>query len=640
MLSCEVMVKPLQILQQYWGHASFRGEQEKIIQSVLDGNDTLALLPTGGGKSICFQIPALLKDGLCLVVSPLIALMKDQVENLSKKNIPAAALYSGLTYFEVKNILQKAVSGQYKFLYVSPERIETAVFQDFLADLNINSIAVDEAHCISQWGYDFRPPYLRIAQLREVLNDVTIIALTASATPLVQIEIVEKLKLKQPSVFRQSYEKLHVSYSVFKVDSKINKVLTILKNVSGSSIIYCSSRKETKQVAQLLQLENINADFYHAGLTQDERSIKQNDWLQNKIQVIVCTNAFGMGIDKPDVKTVIHYNIPDCLENYYQEAGRVGRDGSKAYAVLLFQHKDEQQLLNLPNEKFPPLEVIKQVYQAIADYLQIPVGLGQGNYYDFDIIAFSKNFKLDVQLIINVLKILEKEGHLSFTESIFLPSQIQFVVDNTIINNVENTYPSVDVVMKTLLRSYEGIYENRVSINEKLIAKIAHLPYEKVYADLKALQHYGIIEYLPQKETPQVYFIYNRASAKHLAFNTADYSERKKLYQERISIMHRYMTLQHRCRSQYISAYFGDESVKSCGICDNCLQLKTSILDESEFKKIESALLDFITNNIFTVKELLQASRGIKQDKFWKVFQFLQSERKVVVNELGYIELG
>ena len=341
------MVKPLQILQQYWGHASFRGEQEKIIQSVLDGNDTLALLPTGGGKSICFQIPALLKDGLCLVVSPLIALMKDQVENLSKKNIPAAALYSGLTYFEVKNILQKAVSGQYKFLYVSPERIETAVFQDFLADLNINSIAVDEAHCISQWGYDFRPPYLRIAQLREVLNDVTIIALTASATPLVQIEIVKKLKLKQPSVFRQSYEKLHVSYSVFKVDSKINKVLTILKNVSGSSIIYCSSRKETKQVAQLLQLENINADFYHAGLTQDERSIKQNDWLQNKIQAIVCTNAFGMGIDKPDVKTVIHYNIPDCLENYYQEAGRVGRDGSKAYAVLLFQHKDEQQLLNM-----------------------------------------------------------------------------------------------------------------------------------------------------------------------------------------------------------------------------------------------------------------------------------------------------
>ena len=481
------MVKPQQILQQYWGHASFRGAQENIIQSVVDGNDTLALLPTGGGKSICFQIPALLKDGLCLVVSPLIALMKDQVENLLTRNIPGAALFSGLSYYEVKNILQKTVSGQYKFLYVSPERLETAVFQDFLADLNITLIAVDEAHCISQWGYDFRPPYLRIAQLREVLNDVPIIALTASATPLVQNDILVKLKLNNANCFSQSFEKIHVSYSVFKVDSKINKILSILNNVAGSSIVYCSSRKETKQVAQLLQLQNIQADFYHAGLTQEERSMKQNDWVQNKIRVMVCTNAFGMGIDKPDVRTVMHYNIPDCLENYYQEAGRAGRDGKKAYAVLLYQHKDEQQLLNLPNEKFPPLDVIKQIYQAIADYLQIPVGLGQGNYYDFDIIAFSKNFNLDILLVINVLKILEKEGHLSFTESIFLPSQIQFIVDNSIINNVEKTYPNLDVVMKTLLRTYVGIYENRVSVNEKLIAKIAHLPYEKVYADLNAL---------------------------------------------------------------------------------------------------------------------------------------------------------
>jgi ATP-dependent DNA helicase RecQ len=633
------MEKPQQILQQYWGHASLIGAQENIIQSVVDGNDTLALLPTGGGKSICFQIPALLKDGLCLVVSPLIALMKDQVENLLTRNIPAAALFSGLSYYEVKNILQKAVSGHYKFLYVSPERLETEVFQDFLPDLNITLIAVDEAHCISQWGYDFRPPYLRIAQLREVLNDVPIIALTASATPLIQSDILAKLKLINANCFSQSFEKNHVSYSVFKVDSKINKILSILNNVAGSSIVYCSSRKETKQVAQLLQLQNIHADFYHAGLTQEERSMKQNDWVQNKIRVMVCTNAFGMGIDKPDVRTVMHYNIPDCLENYYQEAGRAGRDGKKAYAVLLYQHKDEQQLLNLPNEKFPPLDVIKQVYQAIADYLQIPVGLGQGNYYDFDIIAFSKNFNLDILLVINVLKILEKEGHLSFTESIFLPSQIQFIVDNSIINNVEKSYPNIDVVMKTLLRTYVGIYENRVSINEKLIAKIAHLPYEKVYADLNALKHHGIIEYLPQKETPQVYYILNRASAKHLAFNTADYSQRKKLYQERVLMMHNYLTLQHQCRSQYISGYFGDESVKACGSCDNCLQLKASVLDETEFKKIESFLLNAVTKKKLTVKELLQESKSIKKDKFWKVFQFLQAERKVVVNEFGSVEL-
>ena len=631
------MISPKEILQQYWGYSSFRGEQEKIIQSVLDGKDTLALLPTGGGKSICFQIPALMQQGLCLVISPLIALMKDQVENLQRRNIPALALYSGMSFFDVKIALQHAVDGHYKFLYLSPERLETNLFKDFLPSLNINFIAVDEAHCISQWGYDFRPPYLRIANLREHLPDTSIIALTASATPLVQEDIVKNLQFKNAVIFRQSFEKSNLSYSVFKVDSKIQKAIEVLNNVSGSSIIYCSNRKETKKVAQLLQLQNISADFYHAGLTPDERSNKQTLWIQNKIRVIVCTNAFGMGIDKSDVRTVIHYSLPDSLENYYQEAGRAGRDGKRAYAVLLYQPVDENVLNNLPEEKFPSFEVIKKVYQSVADYLQIPVGAGEGNYYDFNFLEFCKNFKLDVHVVINVLKMLEQEGHLSFTENIFLPSQVQFLTDKNTLNNIENSHPHLDAVMKTLLRTYEGIYENKVSINEKLLAKIAKLPYEKIYADLQSLHSYGIIEYLPQKETPQIYFILNRASTQYLAFNHESYLERKKLYSQRVEVMVAYLHLQQPCRSQYISNYFGDNEVKPCGVCDNCLSLKSNEISEEEFKKIELLIQQKISQSGIAIADLLQLLKTIKKQKIWKVLNFLQSEKKLIVDEFGVI---
>lgn len=631
------MATAKQILLQYWGYHSFRGEQEKIIQSVLNGNDTLALLPTGGGKSICFQVPALMKNGLCLVVSPLIALMKDQVENLVNKNIAAAALYSGLDFFEVNNILQKAEKGAYTFLYVSPERIESTMFQEYLPHLNITTIVVDEAHCISQWGYDFRPPYLRIANLRKVFNTIPIIALTASATTMVQEDIILKLSLKNVQVFKQSFEKPNLSYSVFKVESKLNKIVTILNSVPGSSIIYCNSRKETKQIAQLLQLQKINADYYHAGLTQDERNIKQQNWVHNKTRVIVCTNAFGMGIDKPDVRTVIHYNTPDCIENYYQEAGRAGRDGKKSYAILLYEQQDETNLLNYTKEKFPDLTTIKKVYQSIADFLQIPVGIGEGNYYDFDLITFCKNFKIDILLAINVLKILEKQGHLSFNENVFLPSRVQFIADKIILNEVEKNYPSLDLVMKTLLRSYQGIYEYSVSINEKQLAKNAHLPYEKIYNDLKALHHYGIIEYLPQKDTPQVFFMLNRAPAQHLAFDGTDYAARKKLYQQRITAMHQLLTLQYQCRSQFIATYFGDNSVHACSVCDNCLQLNASQLTEAEFKKIESTIFETITQQQQTIQQLVLATKGMNKQKFWKVFQFLQSEKKVLVTEMGIV---
>lgn len=627
----------LDILQQYWHHHSFRPQQEEIIQCVLDGNDVLALLPTGGGKSVCFQVPALMKEGLCLVVSPLIALMKDQVENLQKRGIAAEAIHSGMSFYEVKQTLQNAVNGAYKFLYLSPERLETNLFKEFLHYLNISLVAVDEAHCVSQWGYDFRPSYLRIANLKEDLPSVSFLALTASATPLVQDDIVDKLKLRQPNIFRQSFEKPNLSYSVFKVDSKINKVFDVLNNVAGSSIIYCRNRRLTKEVAHLLRLQNIAADFYHAGLSQEERNIKQEAWINNKTRVIVCTNAFGMGIDKPDVRTVIHYDNPDCIESYYQEAGRAGRDTKRAYAVLIYRPEDVDELQQLPDIRFPLMYDIRKVYQALADYLQIPVGSGEGCYYDFDLNEFVKNFKLDIHLVINTLKVLEQEGHLSFNENIFLPSQVRFTVPKEVLLDFEESHPALEPVMKCLLRTYEGIYDNRVSVHEKQIAKLSYKKVDAVKSDLFHLRSLGIIEYLPQKETPQIYFIINRAPAQFLHINHENYLQRKQQFELRTEAMLRYLNLKKECRSKYISAYFGENFAKDCGICDVCLQKKSGAVTEAEFTNIQQRIYHHLNGKSIPVKELLQQLAGIKKDKIWKVLDFLQSEKKISIDEFGIV---
>ncbi len=623
-----------EILTQYWGYSSFRGEQEKIIHSVLEKKDTLALLPTGGGKSVCFQVPAMMMDGLCLVISPLIALMKDQVENLRKRNIPALAIHSGMNFYEVKKTLQNAAYGDYKFLYLSPERLQTKLFKEFLHALNISLIVVDEAHCISQWGYDFRPSYLKITELREELPDVSIIALTASATPNVQHDIIEKLKFKDYNIFHQSFERANLSYSTFKVDSKINKVIEVLKNVTGSSIVYCRNRRQTQNVAQLLRLQNFSADYYHAGITQEERNRKQEEWINNKIRVIVCTNAFGMGIDKPDVRTVIHYDLPDCLENYYQEAGRAGRDGKRSYAVAVYQEQDVNELRLLPDQKFPSITDIKKVYQSIADYLNIPVGIGEGNYYDFDLLDFTKNFKYDVHLVMNALKALEHEGHLSFNENIFLPSQVMFISPKEIIEDFEEAHPDLEPLMKVLLRTYEGIYDNRVSVNEKYLAKLARLPYDIVKEKLQQLQSFGVIKYLPQKETPQIYFLLNRAPAKHLNINNEVYLKRKQLYKDRVQVMLDYLKL-NECRSMFIAHYFGEIDTAKCGVCDNCLNKKGKDLTEEEFKQIEERLYKSIPANGIDVKEVFDLLKGLRKEKIWVVLDFLQKERKIFTNEKG-----
>jgi ATP-dependent DNA helicase RecQ len=535
--------------------------------------------------------------------------------------------------------LKNVAYGPYKFLYISPERIETPLFQEYLPAFTVNLIAVDEAHCISQWGYDFRPPYLRIANLREELPHIPVIAVTASATPLVQRDIVDKLKFRNENIFRQSFEKPNLSYSVFKVDSKINKLVDVLNNVMGSSIVYCKSRKLTKQVAQLISLQHISSDFYHAGLSQEERNKKQEAWINNQSRVIVCTNAFGMGIDKPDVRTVIHYDVPDCMEYYYQEAGRAGRDGKRAYAVLLYNDDDVNALESLPDIRFPGMYDIKKVYQSLADYLQIPVGIGEGNYYDFDINEFVKNFKLDIHLVMNVLKVLEQEGHLTFNENIFLPAHASFIFSRELLIDFEQTHPQLEPVMKCLLRTYEGIADGLVAINEKQIAKLTKQAIEEVKKQLQQLKSLGIIEYTSQKETPQINFLTNRAPAQFLYIDQKNYLQRKQQYELRVESMLKYLTSCKECRSKYISSYFGDANVKDCGICDVCLQHKNTSLTEKEFKTIENIIYTHIAVEGIAVKELLQHLNGIKKEKAWKVIEFLQSEKKIEIDEKGFVKM-
>lgn len=610
--------------------------QEEIIHAVLEGKDTLALLPTGGGKSICFQVPALLMDGTCLVISPLIALMRDQVDSLTRKNIPAIALHSGLNFYEVKKILQQATHGDFKFVYLSPERLETNLFKEYLPALNISLIVVDEAHCVSQWGYDFRPPYLRIAHLREELPGVPVIALTASATPVVQEDITAKLAFGNQAVFRQSFERPNLSYSSFCADSKTNKVLDVLSKVHGSAIVYCSSRKQTRDLSQLLLLQNIPADYYHAGLKQQERDRKQEAWITNQTSVMVCTNAFGMGIDKPDVRTVIHYDIPDCIENYYQEAGRAGRDGKKSFAVLVYQAENIAALRSMPDRRFPPIATIKNIYQALADYLQIPVGNGEGMYYDFDLLSFVKNFKLDSLLVINTLKVLEQEGHITFSENIFLPTQVQFTVDKDTLQEFEKSHEELEPIIKCLLRAYQGIFDNRVSVQEKQIAWLGRLPVEKVQEQLLQLQSFGMIEYLPQKDTPQIHFLLNRASAQYLQINQDAYLSRKKQYTERVENMIRFVGLQGECRSRFISKYFGDPALSDCGVCDNCLAAKRKALTAEEFRQIETQIMQLLEETI-SVEQLLHALGKTSAEKIWAVLDFLQSEMRIDIDEQGVL---
>lgn len=628
-----------EVLKKYWGFDAFRSLQENIIGAVLSGKDTLALMPTGGGKSLCYQVPAMAMEGTCLVISPLIALMKDQVENLRKKNITAFAIYSGMSRKEVINTLKVVTESNCKFLYVSPERLETNLFKEYLPGMFINLVAVDEAHCISQWGYDFRPSYLRIAALREELRGVPILALTASATPDVQKDICEKLQFTEPTIFRQSFERANLSYSVFKVDSKINKIIEIISKVAGTGIIYCKSRKRTKEISELLQLKNISSDYYHAGLTQEERNKKQEAWINNKIRVIVCTNAFGMGIDKPDVRTVIHADVPDCLENYYQEAGRAGRDGKTSYAVLLYDEQELRELDEMAAIRFPSQEDIREVYKAVANYLQLPAGAGAGQYYDFEIADFLKKFKLDSHITIYSLKALEQEDRLTFNEQVFRPGTVQFTVTKDYLYQFEKDSPKLEPLVKALLRAYEGIFDHPSFISELMVAQLLRKDIEEVKTQLRELDASGIIEYIPRKDSPQLFFPVNRIKAEDMSINMVAYNQRKEKFIRRVKQMISFTKEQIKCRSQLIGSYFGDEELKACGICDNCLRQKAVTLSKKEFETIHLKIQQIAQKQTLHIKELLSQLSGIKKEKAWKVIEFLQAENKIELDNAGYVKL-
>ena len=631
---------PGEILKEYWGYDAFRPLQREIIESVLSGKDTLALLPTGGGKSLCFQVPAMINEGICLVISPLIALMKDQVENLKKKGIPALSIHSGMSFIEVKKTLQNAAYGNFKFLYVSPERLETDLFQEFLSVIRVNLIAVDEAHCISQWGYDFRPSYMRIAAIRNDFPGVPVLALTASATLEVQKDICAKLEFENgENIFQQSFERPNLSYSVFELSSRQNKLLQILKNVPGTGIVYCKSRKRTKEISDLLNLNGINADFYHAGILNDERSRKQEEWVSNKIRVICCTNAFGMGIDKPDVRTVVHYESPDALENYYQEAGRAGRDGKKSYAVLFYNEQEISDLKRQSDIKFPPIEMIRKVYGAVCNFFQLASGLGEGMSFDFDINSFVKNFKLEAFVVNSVLKILEQEEKITYSDQFFSPSTIVFSTDRKEIEIFEKEKPEMDVVIKGLLRSYDGIFDYPSIINENQLSKFVSLQKEKLVSILHQLHSMAVIEYVPQKEKPQIIFLENRVPANELKINEKNVLKRKEAYEKRLKAMLYYLQNHLRCRSAMIGAYFNDNQIKPCGICDNCIRLNKVTLSKNEFETISSKIKEVVERNPLSFPELKNHLKSFNQNKIWKVLYFLLDENIIETDKAGRISL-
>ncbi|MEZ4804117.1 MAG: ATP-dependent DNA helicase RecQ [Bacteroidia bacterium] len=598
------MNTPNDILKQYFGYDEFRPLQKDIVESVLAGNDTIALLPTGGGKSVCFQVPALMKPGMCIVVTPLIALMKDQVENLLSRDIPALALFSGMSRKELEFELENCVNGKYKFLYVSPERLLSQHFLDFAIHMNLNFLAIDEAHCVSQWGYDFRPPYLKIPEFKYKFHGINCIALTASATPSVVLDLEDKLELKKPKLFQASFARSNLSYVVQNEENKIEKVKVICEKIKGSGLIYVKSRKKTLEISKYLQSNGISSDYYHAGLESKLRTQKQNRWKQGEIRVMVCTNAFGMGIDKPDVRFVIHEQKPDSLEAYYQEAGRAGRDGKKSYCILLNHKSDFNDDIKRIELKYPSSKDIYRIYELIYNYLKIAVGSGKGISYNFDIQEMSSYFNVNPNLVLNALKILELDGYFQTTDSVYLPSRLKILCTYQELYEWQLNNESVDALFKTLLRSYGGLFDFYTSIFEFEIAKRINKSERWVREHLEKLKQVEIVDYIPQSGAPQIHCLEHRMSSIHISDNRISYL--RNLYKEKIDAVNAYVLNTKECRSMNLVKYFGENNSLECGICDICLQKNKSTLTfEKNNERIQSlkAIINKGTFKLIDIKQ-------------------------------------
>ncbi len=619
----------IDLLRLHWGYDSFRPLQQEIIDSVLSGKDTLALLPTGGGKSICYQIPALLKDGVCLVISPLIALMNDQVAQLQERGIAASALHSALPYPELDRLLENATFGNTKLLYLSPERLKTDLAIERIKRMQINLIAVDEAHCISQWGYDFRPPYLEIAEIRKWLPGVPVLALTATATPEVVQDIQDKLAFPAPNVLRKSFERKNLSYIVRHTENKEEKLLEILQKVKGTAVVYTRNRRQTKETALRLHRKGISATFYHAGLDPQEREKRQAQWMKGEVRVIVATNAFGMGIDKSDVRLVVHLGVPDSLEAYFQEAGRAGRDEKSALAVLLYRPSDRFNLENQLEIAFPNLQQLKQTYRALCNYFQLAMGSPPGTPFDFDLNEFCKRFDLPMSATFHSLRILEKEGWISLSDAVYQPSRLQFLATKEELYDYQLKHPSFDPILKTILRTYQGAFQQHIKLREGQLANFLHLKRTELQRALEIMHKDQILEYIPQKDKPQLVFLKERVQADNFRIDMTAYEARKEKQARRVAQMLDYAEGEH-CRSRFLLAYFGESSGSECGQCDYCRSRKVPRLDRKQFENLTQIVNNHLLDHPQTIQHLLTQFPEEQHSQLMNILEHLLENGRII----------
>ena len=624
----------LEILKQHWGYDNFRGIQEEIIQSIGQGKDTLGLMPTGGGKSITFQVPALAKEGLCIVITPLIALMKDQVRNLKERGIKAVAVYSGMTREEILVALENCIFGDYKFLYVSPERLDTEIFQTKLRRMNICMITVDEAHCISQWGYDFRPAYLKIAEIRQMLPEVPILALTATATPEVVNDIRLKLGFREGGqTFRMSFERKNLAYIVRHTEDKQKELIHILQKIQASAIVYTRNRKRTREITELLTANNISATFYHAGLSNEAKDQRQKSWLTGESRVMVATNAFGMGIDKPDVRIVIHIDMPDSPEAYFQEAGRAGRDGQKAYAVLLYAKSDKVNLNKRISDTFPDKDYIRKVYEDINFFFQMAMGDGAGCTFAFNIDEFCRNFKHFPVQADSALKILTRAGYLDYTDEQDNASRLIFTLRRDELYKLQEYEADIEKLIHVILRSYTGLFTDYAFINEESLSIRTGLSRQRVYEILVMLTQRRILHYIPRKKTPYIIYSQKRIEKERLIISPEIYEKRKESYASRIKAMIDYATAEEKCRSRMLLHYFGEKNEHHCGQCDVCLKKHESGIKLSEFQELKERILEVLKEGPLSSVELCEKLK-VSATQISPVVSFLISE------EIIYLQNG
>jgi ATP-dependent DNA helicase RecQ len=627
-----------QILEKYWQFKRFRPLQEEIILSVANGHDTLGLMPTGGGKSLTFQVPAMAKEGVCLVITPLIALMKDQVVRLRNSGIKALAIYSGLTRDEIDVILDNCIYGDFKFLYVSPERLNTPLFRSRVQEMNINMIVVDEAHCISQWGYDFRPSYLRIFELRNLLPAIPVLALTATATPDVVDDIMEKLHFREKNVLRTTFERKNLAYQVQWTEDKNGSLVRIINSMHGSGIVYVRSRKQARDTALLLRDLKISADYYHAGLSHELRDRKQTRWTNDAFRVMVSTNAFGMGIDKSNVRFVIHLDLPDSLESYFQEAGRAGRDDRKASAIILVAENDEQKLKKREEIQFPTIETIVKTYEALGNYFQIPVGAAKNQVFDFHITDFVSRYSMNIMTVYNSLKFLEKEGYIEVTDEINNPSRVHFLVTRDQLYKFQVSNARFDSFIKLLLRSYTGMFTEFVAIFENDLARKSRIPDETIRDFLIKLNQQQIIRYIPRKKTPLIIFTEERLETKNLRISPENYSLRKQHYNQRHDKVWAYVTTTNCCRSRYLLDYFGEHETEDCGICDVCRGKDRSELSKEKFDTLLITLRNVLEETPLSPVELTDILQEPKEN-ILTVIRWMLDNREVITIEGDKIKL-